>query len=370
MPVTIPSLVSDEVYTLDYEVTDLPKIRYSHSFYGEIRAGYPLAILQPRNASLARIFYLSKIYDHFDAWQFLAEFRQLSLGTPILISDYVAVGNGRCAVLSHAYWQEDWQARAYRDLLTERAHELRLTVPNEYEQPVLVRRVLSAVDLVLFVNEANMRLNQSYSKDEWAAVDAHFISGDLLLTLEVKESPEKTFMAQANMRFVSAWIGKLPESERSTILDARTHTIDLAGVARLERALLARVYGSNWLTMLTYDSYDSDIRSVTNALRWSVVKVAQVEELVNQGRRPPDASVAKDVLAAVQLWQQFKKSGVKSVEFFLQQGGLFELPNETQQTILRMFAANKRSGSKIKERIDSYCDHILALSDTQQGSLF
>jgi len=370
MPVKIPSLVSDHVYTLDYEVIDLTKGRYSHSFYGELREGYPLAMLQPRQASLARLFYLSKIYDNFDAWQFLAEFRQLSLGTPIFISDYAAVGNGRCAILAHAYWQNEWQARAYRDLLAERAHELGLTVPIEYEQPVLIRRILSAVDLVLFVNEANMRLNQSYSKDEWAAVDAHFISGDLLLTLDVRESPEKTFMAQANMRFVSAWIGKLPESERVTILDARTHTIDLAGVARLERALLARVYGSNWLTMLTYDSYDSDIRSVTNALRWSVVKVAQVEELVNQGMRQPDASVAKDVLAAVQLWQIFKKSDIKSIEFFLQQGGLFEVPNETQSTILRMFAANKRSGTKIKERIDSYCDSILAMSDSQQVSMF
>jgi hypothetical protein len=370
MPIQIPSLVSDQVYTLDYEVIDLTKGRYSHSFYGEVREGYPLAMLQPRQASLARLFYLSKIYDHFDAWQFLAEFHQLSLGTPIFIADYAAVGNGRCAILAHAYWQKGWQARNYVAMLVERAEELGLTMPLEYEQPMLIRRVLSPIDVVLFVNEANMRLNQSYSKDEWAAVDAHFISGDLLLTLDVRESPEKTFMAQANMRFVSAWIGKLPESERVTILDARTHTIDLAGVARLERALLARVYGSNWLTMLTYDSYDTDIRSVTNALRWSVVKVAQVEELVKQGRRPSDAAIAKDILAAVQLWQIFKKSNVKSIEFFLQQGGLFEDPNETQQTILKMFEANRRSGTKIKERIDDYCDSILAMSDTQQGSLF
>ncbi len=368
MTIKIPSLVSDHIYTLEYEVRDLGKIRYSHSYFGEPFEGYPLAILQPRGATLARHFYLSKIYAYFDAWQFLAEFRQLSLGTPIVIQDYVTVGNGRCAILSHAYHEDGWQAQTYREMLAERAQELGLDV-GDYEQPILVRRVLSEVDLVLFVNEANMRLNQNYSKDEWAAVDAHFISGDLLLMLEVKESPEKTFMAQANSRFVSAWLGKLPESERVAILDARTHSVDLAGVARLERALLARVYGSAWLTMLTYDSYDNDIRSVTNALRWSIIKVAQVEELVKQGRRPPDAAIAQDVLAAVELWVMFKKSGVKSVQIFLSQENMFTDPTETQTTILAMFERNRRSGSKIKIQLDGYCDHVLALPDENQRSL-
>jgi len=370
MSVLVPSLVSDQVYTLEYEMQELSSLRISHSYYGLPQNGYPLAILQPRNsASFARHHYLSKIYAHFDAWQFLAEFRQLSLGTPIIIYDYVAVGNGRCAILTHAYHEAEWQAQSYRDLLAERAAELGLSITG-YDQPVLVRRVLSAVDLVLFVNEANMRLNQSYSKDEWAQVDAHFISGDLLLTLDVKESPEKTFMAPDNMRFVSHWLGKLPETERATILDARTHAIDLAGIARLERALLARVYGSNWLTRLTYDSFDNDIRAVTNALRWSIVKVAQVEELVRQERRPADASIAKDVLVAVELWLDFKKSGKRSVSYFLKQPGMFTNPTDLQITLLTMFEGNRRSGSKIKAQLDAYCDHILAMADQQQHSFF
>ena len=366
--IVVPSLVSDQVYPLEYEMRELDSLCVSHSYFGVANKEYP-QFLQPRNsASFARHHYLSKIYANFDAWQFLAEFRQLALGTPILIEgNYVAVGNGRCAILSHAYHEAKWQAQSYRDLLTERAKELGLSVKG-FDKPVLVRRVMRDVDVVLFVNEANMRSNQAYSKEEWARVDAHFINGLLLLKLEVKESTEETLTAAANRQFVSSWLAKLPESERNSVLDPRTLIIDLAGIARLERALLARVYGVDWLTRLTYDSFDNDVRSLTNALRWSVVKVAQVEELIAQGQRESGASIVKDVLEAVEVFLRFKKSGQKSLKNFLAQGS-FMPRSETCQMLVLMFYKNKRSGKKIKAQLDAWCDYVLAMPNIKAKRL-
>jgi len=366
--VKVPSLVSDQAYLLEYEMRELERLCFSHSYFGVADETYP-QFLQPRNsASFARHFYLSKIYANLDAWQFLAEFRQLALGTPIVVEgNCVAVGNGRCAILAHAYQENEWQAQSYRDLLAQRAVELGLSA-NGFSKPVLVRRLVSTVDLVLFVNEANMRQNQAYSKEEWAMVDAHIINGNLLLQLDVRESTEDTLKSKNNRQFVSSWLAKLPENERNSVLDPRTLVIDLAGIARLERALLARVYGAMWLTRLTYDSFDNDIRSLTNALRWSIVKVAQVEELVRQGRRPPDASIAKEVLEAVEMFLSFKKSGLKSVKDFLAQG-TFMPRGEVCKTLVMMFEQNKRSGKQTKSQIDAYCDFVRAMPDLTEKRL-
>lgn len=357
------------VYALEYEARELHHVEFSHSFFGVPNPKYPHDILQPRNStSPARHLYLSKIYQHFDAWQFVAEFRQLSLGTPIFIANFAGVGNGRCAILEHAYQQNGWQSKAYREAVATRASQLGLDISG-LVNPILGRRVLSEIDVFMFVHEANMRINQSYSKDEWASVDARFISGDLLLQLDIRESPEETFKASSNARFVSHWIGSLPESERAQVLDPRTNYIDLSGIARLERALIARVYGSNWLTRLTYDSFDNDIRSVTNGLRWSVIKVAMVEELVAQGRRAPSASIAHEVLRAVEMYFEAKESTAKNIEGYLGQKRMFSAPTSVEITLLKMFERHRRSPKKIKASLERWCDHILAMPDKFQMAL-
>lgn len=357
-------------YDLQYELRDLSDLITSNTGTGAANPEYP-AELQPRDRTrAASAMQIGRIAQNLEPDALLNEFLSLDRGAPIIGDDNaVESGNGRVLALRRAAADYPGQYESYRQRLTEIAEERGLNPAHldNYHQPVLVRRRVSNVDRVAFAQEANSAAILQMSDTEQARSDAKRISPEALYNLEVYDDVDYSLRSPRNREFIRSFVAQLPENERAAIID-REGDLTQSGIRRIKAALFNRVYNDPKLSDRLFESADNDIRNITNGLMGSLGRLAQVEEMVRQGHRPTDLSIANDIAIATEKLANLKEQGLHAHEY-LAQGQLFSRElSPAQEQILAALDERRRSGKKVKDLVSEWADIVEAQPNPNQMS--
>ncbi len=283
-------------------------------------------------------------------------------GTPI-IGDDESVESGHCRIMALRRGADRYPDRFedYRQRLSAIV-EGRGVNPdrlNDYDQPVLVRRRVSDVDRAAFAEEANSAAILQMSETERARNDARRISPEALHVLEVGDDFDSSLRSSRNREFISSFVGQLPENDRAAMID-RDGDLTQSGIRRVKDALFNRMYDAPKLSDRLFESTDNDVKNVTNGLMGGLGRLAQAEELVRQGQRNEDLSIAPDIAIATEKLSSLKDQGM-DIDTYLSQGQLFEREmSPVQEKILVAFNERRRSGKKVRELVSSWADYVEA----------
>ncbi len=167
-------------------------------------------------------------------------------GTPIIGGDLIVEnGNGRVLGMRRARmdYPEKWQA--YQAELKKALGDYGLSEGDiaGMKDPVLVRERTDQVDRVKFANEAQASQSMQLTVDELAGTDARYVDDAQLSNLIVgdEQSIEGALKAAGNRDLVTAFLNRVPETERSQFLDPNGE-LSLDGLTRLRNAIFAHVY--------------------------------------------------------------------------------------------------------------------------------
>jgi|GEM_PF-7015036 len=352
----------------DYEIRDASTLVTSHDDVLRPNPLYPPEV-QPRErgraASAAQVVRIEQQLNP----ELLGPSPRVSDGAPFIGPDgVVESGNARSIALRRAYAAESPRAGAYRDWVREQAPRLGLdpaaadAVPN----PVLVRVRRTDVDRAAFAREANESAVSGFSAAERAAADANLVTPGMLdsLTLQADGSVN----LQTNRDFIRAFAAQVAPTEHATMFDARGQ-LSLDGERRLQNAILAKAYGDPAAVAKLTEHADSNVRAVGSALMREAPRFARLREGVAAGRLYP-LDISEDVAAALRKLSTLRDEGMKTSDY-LAQGSLFgsDLTPEAR-TLLVLFDANARSGSRVADILGRYADSVSALGDPAQVRMF
>jgi hypothetical protein len=306
----------------------------------------------------------------------LWDFASLDRGAPIIgPDDVVESGNARTLALRLAALEHPEQYQAYRERLAQSAQTYGLDPEalSAFENPVLVRTRMGDVDRVRFAQEANEIGVMQMSDVERARMDAQRIPASGLMNFETRgQYIDYDLKLVSNRGFIQDFMLEIPPNERGALMD-REGDLTQAGISRLKAAMFTRVYGDERLATRIFEDPDSDIRNVTNAMMWSLGRMAQVEEKIDQGLRPAELSITDDVVAAVHKFEDLTRKGTDIDEYLSQQNFLGEdLTDDltpTQKRILKALDERRRSGRKIANLINSWIDLVEKQPDPRQDQL-
>lgn len=283
-------------------------------------------------------------------------------GAPITGPDLVVEsGNGRTIALRRLYSRSDPKAAEYREWLAENADQFGLD-PKAIagaKQPVLVRvrsTEMTPPQRQEFTHSANARETAEMGAVEQATADAGRISDTMLAKFNPSLDGDVT--AAQNKEFLQKFMGALPSTERAGLLD-KNGQLSKAGVARVQQAVFAKVYGNpQALARLAEDPGDP-AKNVTNALLGAAPDFAQLQAKIAAGTAHP-VDLAPDVAAAAAKMGALKESG-SSVGEFLGQSSMFaddlgEDLTPLQRDLLGFLDENKRSSKRIAAALGGYAD--------------
>ena len=101
----------------------------------------------------------------------------------------------------------------------------------------------------------------------------------------------------------------------------------------------------------------------------SLVGMGKTEALVKSGQRETDASMAGDVVAAVQKLRALRQSDM-SVDNYLRSYTAFdEGMTPTRKQLLKFLSDNIRSGNKITEFLNDYSQLVESMPAKGQGAM-
>lgn len=256
-----------------------------------------------------------------------------------------ALNNGRTAGIRAAH--SAGNADAYvGEMIEDGAHGVSSEAIRNAPNPMLVR--VYAED----ANTDNMAAKSQgqglgMSASERAAQDAELMTGDVL----DKFAP-LDIAAAGNRDFVRAFVGKLPENELADMMDA-TGNLSQDGRRRIEAALLTAAYGKSDLVQELFESTDTDIKAIGNALKvvsgqWAIMRQAAKDGVID-----PAVDMTGNLMEAVNIIRRSRAEG-SSVAELAGQGDLMggNYLNELSELFLRIFYRGamydrSRSGEKV-----------------------
>lgn len=256
-----------------------------------------------------------------------------------------ALNNGRTAGIRAAH--SAGNADAYvGEMIEDGAHGVSSEAIRNTPNPMLVR--VYAED----ANTDNMAAKSQgqglgMSASERAAQDAELMTGDVL----DKFAP-LDIAAAGNRDFVRAFVGKLPENELADMMDA-TGNLSQDGRRRIEAALLTAAYGKSDLVQELFESTDTDIKAIGNALKvvsgqWAIMRQAAKDGVID-----PAVDMTGNLMEAVNIIRRSRAEG-SSVAELAGQGDLMggNYLNELSELFLRIFYRGAmydraRSGEKV-----------------------
>ena len=296
----------------------------------------------------------------------LASSPTMDVGAPLLALDgkTIIAGNGRTMAIRQAY--QEGGADGYRQFLQDNSAQFGIDPAqlSEMENPVLVRRLTSPVDIAQVAINSNEQGGMRMSDLEQAKVDArrlpsmdNFVAND-----------NGDINSADNQYFIAQFIKNQPENVRNELLDSRGN-LSQTGVQRMRNAMLYEAYGDSQTLSRLIENTDQGAKNVLNALTSIAPKVAQTQQGINIGKLSNDVSISKDVIQAVEKYNQLNAQGFKISDYLAQEDFVGDLSPEARE-ILTIFDENRRSGKRIAQVLGSYLNKAEVQGDTSIMSLF
>lgn len=296
----------------------------------------------------------------------LASSPTMDVGAPLLALDgkTIIAGNGRTMAIRQAY-QEDG-ADGYRQFLQDNSAQFGIDPAqlSEMENPVLVRRLTSPVDIAQVAINSNEQGGMRMSDLEQAKVDArrlpsmdNFVAND-----------DGDINSVDNQYFIGQFIKNQPENVRNELLDSRGN-LSQTGLQRIRNAMLYEAYGDSQTLSRLIENTDQGAKNVLNALTSIAPKVAQTQQGINSGKLSNDVNISKDVIQAVEKYNQLNAQGFKISDYLAQEDFVGDLSPDARE-ILTIFDENRRSGKRIAQVLGAYLDQAQMQGNLSQASMF
>lgn len=295
----------------------------------------------------------------------LAASPTMDIGAPLLALDgkTIIAGNGRSMALRQAY--QEGGAEGYRQFLKDNADRFGVDSAqlDAVENPVLVRRLTSPVDIAQVAINSNEQGGMRMSELEQAKVDARRLpSMDSFVADEHSE-----INSTDNQQFIRQFIQNQPENLRNELLDSKGN-LSQTGVQRIRNAMLYQAYGDSQTLSRLIENTDQGAKNVLNALTALAPKVAQTQQDINSGVLS-DVSISRDIIQAVEKYNQLNEQGYKITDYLAQNDFVGDLTPEARE-ILTIFDENRRSGKRIAQVLGAYFDQAQMQANLSQASMF
>lgn len=295
----------------------------------------------------------------------LAASPTMDIGAPLLALDgkTIIAGNGRSMALRQAY--QEGSAEGYRQFLKDNADRFGVDSAqlDAVENPVLVRRLTSPVDIAQVAINSNEQGGMRMSELEQAKVDARRLpSMDSFVADEHSE-----INSTDNQQFIRQFIQNQPENLRNELLDSKGN-LSQTGVQRIRNAMLYQAYGDSQTLSRLIENTDQGAKNVLNALTALAPKVAQTQQDINSGVLS-DVSISRDIIQAVEKYNQLNEQGYKISDYLAQDDFVGDLTPEARE-ILTIFDENRRSGKRIAQVLGAYFDQAQMQGNLSQASMF
>lgn len=295
----------------------------------------------------------------------LAASPTMDMGAPLLALDgkTIIAGNGRTMAIRQAY--QEGGAYGYRQFLKDNAGHFGVDSDqlDAVENPVLVRRLTSPVDIALVAINSNEQGGMRMSDLEQAKVDARrlpsmdsFIVGD-----------NGDINSPDNQQFIRQFVQNQPENLRNELLDGKGN-LSQTGFQRIRNAMLYQAYGDSQTLSRLIENTDQGAKNVLNALTALAPKVAQTQQDINSGVLS-DVSISNDIIQAVEKYNQLNTQGYKISDYLAQNDFVGDLSPEARE-ILTIFDENRRSGKRIAQVLGAYFDQAQTQGNLSQASMF
>lgn len=296
----------------------------------------------------------------------LASSPTMDVGAPLLALDgkTIIAGNGRTMAIRQAY--QEGGADGYRQFLQDNSAQFGIDPAqlSEMENPVLVRRLTSLVDIAQVAINSNEQGGMRMSDLEQAKVDArrlpsmdNFVAND-----------DGDINSVDNQYFISQFVKNQPENVRNELLDSRGN-LSQTGVQRMRNAMLYEAYGDSQTLSRLIENTDQGAKNVLNALTSIAPKVAQIQQGINSGKLSSDVNISEDVIQAVEKYNQLNAQGFKISDYLAQEDFVGDLSPEARE-ILTIFDENRRSGKRIAQVLGAYFDQAQTQGNLSQSSMF
>lgn len=296
----------------------------------------------------------------------LASSPTMDVGAPLLALDgkTIIAGNGRTMAIRQAY--QEGGADGYRQFLQDNSAQFGIDPAqlSEMENPVLVRRLTSPVDIAQVAINSNEQGGMRMSDLEQAKVDArrlpsmdNFVAND-----------DGDIKSADNQYFIGQFIKNQPENVRNELLDSQGN-LSQTGVQRMRNAMLYEAYGDSQTLSRLIENTDQGAKNVLNALTSIAPKVAQTQQGIDNGKLSSDVNISKDVIQAVEKYNQFNAQGFKITDYLAQNDFVGDLTPEARE-ILTIFDENRRSGKRIAQVLGAYFDQAQMQGNLSQASMF
>jgi hypothetical protein len=323
-PAEVKRIFADRI-ELDvvYELRSLDDITTSD------QEGYPPE-LQPRDRSrIASQDQIRDIAKNLRPAQ-LMESATADTGAPIIGPDgNVESGNGRIMALRVAAQENPAKYAEYIQALQDAGYDTAAV-----ENPVLVRRRvtdMSQQEREAFVSAANTSQVAAMSSTEQAKQDAKIVR-DIIGGFD----PDSDLDSANNLKFRSAFVGKLPTNERGGLIDSNGR-LSQQGLTRLRNAMLAAAYDdTDAIAQLTED-LDDTIRSVTSAMARVAGDIIVLKQAVTDGKLGPEFDINRVITDAAQKLRQIRADRNQNVESYLGQQSMFDEGDPRIALLLRAF---------------------------------
>jgi hypothetical protein len=318
--------------------------------------------LQPRNRDTAESKVMARQRAASLDPEQLQPGRVSDAGAPIVTAEGTVIsGNGRTMSIREAYNDPKFaeRAEAYKAALGPDAEGMK--------QPVLVMRLPKDMDhkqLVEFADKSNRSRIEGMSATERAKRDATALGPDTAALYQGGD-----FTSPANRQFLHAFTQKaMTANERAQF--SKDGKLTKEGVDRMSAAVLASAYDDVDALSLMLESTDDNVKSITNAMRDTAGKFAQLKSGVASGQVLPGMDVTTQIADAAKLVSSLRKRGVSPANHF-DQLDAFDKPDPMVEALVRSFYSEGLTRSVSQQKIiailGAYADEA---AKHQPGGIF
>lgn len=368
---TQPPGKTEKVYTpgtnreieVRHKVVEADSLITSNDANGAVNPNFPKH-LQPRDRS--RPTSIAQVHDIASKLnpKLLGENPSTASGAPIVSAEgVVESGNGRTMAIRKAY--ETGKGEAYKQWLGEQGYDV-----SGMKNPVLVReRTSSMTDQELrdYTRESNESSTLTMSPTEQAMVDAKAVV-DLL-----DQYRGGDINSAANRDFVNRFVTELvPTSERGKMLSAGTG-LTQDGQRRINAALVAAAYNDTFIVDQVFESTESDIKAIGNALTDVAGFWAKMRDMAINGQIPKDLDVTPNLVEAVHLVQKARVTSTKLTDLVAQDDIFSGAVDPVTLDFLSVFyRGDKYTRARGRERVADALNHYAqqAMQQSNGENLF
>lgn len=368
---TQPQGKTEKVYTpgtnreieVRHKVVEADSLITSNDANGAVNPNFPKH-LQPcdrsRPTSIAQVHDIASKLNP----KLLGENPSTASGAPIVSAEgVVESGNGRTMAIRKAY--ETGKGEAYKQWLGEQGYDV-----SGMKNPVLVReRTSSMTDQELrdYTRESNESNTLTMSPAEQAMVDAKAVV-DLL-----DQYRGGDINSAANRDFVNRFVTELvPISERGKMLSAGTG-LTQDGQRRINAALVAAAYNDTFIVDQVFESTESDIKAIGNALTDVAGFWAKMRDMAINGQIPKDLDVTPNLVEAVHLVQKARVTSTKLADLVAQDDIFSGAVDPVTLDFLSVFyRGDKYTRARGRERVADALNHYAqqAMQQSNGENLF